>query len=77
MSYTGMGNDFKTYCRQLDQQLDLLVERIVGITLPESLDDLGNYLNRVKGPGEWDRSKRGKARTAVMFAASKYRDDLN
>jgi hypothetical protein len=76
LSYTGMGNDFKTYCRQLDQQLDLLVERIVVITLPESLDDLGNYLNRVKGPGKWDRAKRGKARTAVMFAASKYRDDL-
>ena len=74
LSNTGMGPDFRAYCRQLDQQLDRVVERIVNITLPKPLDDLGVHLNGLMGQTGWDRAKRGKARTALMFALSKYRE---
>ena len=75
LASSGLGSDFAKYCGQLDQALTKLIEKLLCGPLPTGLTRLGDYLkgfgNTPWEPGQWDN-----ARTAVMTAMSRYKNDM-
>ncbi len=76
LASAGLGNDFVQYCGQLEGKLaDLIKTQLVNASLPPRLARLGEFLGDL-GPWPWSNADLTKARTAVMTAISRYRDDV-
>ena len=76
LASAGLGNDFVKYCGQLEGKLaDLIKTQLLNASLPPRLTRLGELLGTF-GTWPWSNASLTKARTAVMTAISRYRDDV-
>ena len=76
LASAGLGSDFGGYCGQLERELSLLIEQLLVETLPDGLIRLGVFLQGLGKKTEWKSDQWRKARTAVMTAMSRHREDL-
>ena len=72
----GLGDNFGKYFGELEQKLTCLIDRLLKVALPPSLSDLGIFLNNVLDSSESKQKFLPKARTAVMTAISRHRQDI-
>ena len=75
LATAGLGSSFAGYCGNLDKALTPLIDQLRTAALPTQLEPLGNYLNAL-GDQPWEKGKWGKARTAVMTAISRHREQM-
>ena len=77
MAKAGHGKDLDTYCGSLDRKLTEVIDRILTHTVPSNLETLVKYLQSF-GPNrsDWDRQNLRRARTAVVTAISRYRQEM-
>lgn len=75
LSTAGLGSSFAGYCGDLEKALKPLIDQLRTDPLPTQLKPLGDYLIGL-GEQPWDSGKWGKARTAVMTAISRYREQI-
>lgn len=76
LASAGLGHDFAKYCGQLEGKLtDVIRTQLLNASLPPRLARLGDFLGNF-GPWPWGNANLTKARTAVMTAISRYRDDV-
>ena len=76
LALAGLGNDFGGYCGQLEQELTSLIAKILSTTLPQDLQPLSTFLNGLGEKSQWKQEHWKKARTAVMTAISRHREDM-
>ena len=76
LATTGLGNDFAKYCGGLDQLLTGLSDRVLSTSLPTQLGQLGSYLRGLGDRQTWNKDEWSKARTALMTAISRQRNDI-
>ena len=76
LATAGLGNDFAKYCGGLDQLLTGLSDRVLSTALPTQLGQLGSYLHGLGDRQTWNRHEWSKARTALMTAISRQRNDI-
>ena len=77
MAKAGHGKDLNTYCGSLDRKLTEVIDRILANVVPSNLETLVKYLQSF-GPhrSKWDKQNLRRARTAVVTAISRYRQDM-
>ena len=76
LASAGLGNDFGKYCGQLEGKLtDLIKNQLLNRPLPPQLTRLEDLLRNF-GAWPWDNTNLAKARTAVITAISRYRNDV-
>lgn len=77
MAKAGHGKDLNTYCGSLDRKLTEVIDRILANVVPSNLEPLVKYLQSF-GPhrSKWDKQNLRRARTAVVIAISRYRQDM-
>ena len=76
LAAAGLGLDFGKYCGALDQKLKCLIDQLLAKpSQQEHLTGLNDFL-RSLGAMPWDRGKLARARTAVMTAISRHREDV-
>ena len=76
LASAGLGNDFGGYCGQLEQELTTLIAKLTNADLPENLRPLSTFLNGLGENRQWKQAHWKKARTAVMTAISRHREDM-
>ena len=76
LATAGLGNDFAKYCGGLDQKLTGLIDRVLSAALPTQLGQLGLYLRSLGDRHTWHKDEWSRARTALLVAISRYRDDI-
>ena len=76
LASAGLGNDFGKYCGQLEQALSDPITKLISVDLPQSLHPLRKFLNGLGDKSSWKSQQWKKARTAVMTAISRYREDM-
>ena len=76
LASAGLGNDFGQYCGQLDQKLTRLIDELLGASLPDGLCRLGEFLDSLGDRSNWKSEHWARARTAVMTAVSRHREDF-
>ena len=76
LALAGLGNDFGEYCGQLEQELTSLITKLLGETLPQSLEPLSTFLSGLGDKNQWKQEHWKRARTAVMTAISRHREDM-
>ena len=76
LALAGLGNDFGGYCGQLEQELTSLIAKLLSATLPQNLQPLSTFLNGLGEKSQWKQEHWKKARTAVMTAISRHREDM-
>ena len=76
LASVGLGSDFGKYCGQLEQELGHCIDCLLAASLPNDLSRLGEFLNGLGEKSEWKRDQWRKARTAVMTALSRYRENF-
>lgn len=76
LATAGLGSDFGGYCGQLESALTDLIDQLVNAELPENLQPLGMLLNGLGERAQWNKEHWKKARTAVMTAISRHREDM-
>ena len=74
--YAGLGDDFGKYFGELERKLTCLIDRLLNVPLPPSLSHLGEFLNNLLDSSESKQKFLLKARTAVMTAISRHREDI-
>lgn len=72
----GLGNNIAKYCGALDRKLTCLVDRLLTVSLTGQLTRLGDFLQNLGKRDQWEKGQWAKARTAVMTAISRYREDV-
>ena len=72
----GLGNNIAKYCGALDKKLTCLVDRLLTVSLTGQLTRLGDFLQNLGKRDQWEKGQWAKARTAVMTAISRYREDV-
>ena len=72
----GLGNDFAQYCGALDQQLTSLIDRILVESNASEVVKLKQFLVGLGKKSQWGKEQWAKARTAVLTAVSRYREDV-
>ena len=75
LAFAGLGSDFAGYCGDLDGVLTDVIKKLLVAHLPPRLIRLGDYLNNF-GNLPWEPGKWARARTAVMTAISRYKEDM-
>ena len=77
MAKAGHGKDLDTYCGSLDQKLTEVIDRILTKRMAGNLATLDKYLQSF-GPhrSNWDKQNLRRARTAVVTAIKRYRQDM-
>ena len=77
MAKAGHGKNLDTYCGGLDKKLTEVIDRIFANGVPSKLEPLVKYLHSF-GPhrSKWDKQNLRKARTSVVTATSRYRQDM-
>ena len=75
LAFAGLGSDFAGYCGDLDGVLTDATKKLLAAPLPLRLIRLGDYLNGF-GNLPWEPGKWARARTAVMTAISRYKEDM-
>ena len=77
MAKAGHGKNLDTYCGNLERKLTDMIDRIRENTVPSNLETLVKYLQSF-GPhrSNWDKQNLRRARTAVVTAISRYRQDM-
>ena len=75
LATAGLGGSFARYCGDLDKALKPLIDQLRDVSLPTQLEPLGDYLMGL-GEQPWESGKWGKARTAVMTAISRHREQM-
>ena len=76
LASAGLGNDLGTYCGQLERALTCLITKLIDAHLPENLLPLGSFLSALGEKSEWKPKQWKRARTAVMTAISRYKEDI-
>ena len=76
LALAGLGNDFGKYCGQLEHVLTSVITKLLDSNLPENLHRLGIFLNSLGEKSEWKPEQWKMARTSMMTAVSRYREDL-
>ena len=77
LATAGVGSNFGAYVGQLDQCLTKLIDQLLSVSLPCSLDALGKFMHDLgNNRSEWSKEKLAKARVAVMTAISCYREEV-
>ncbi len=76
LAAAGLGSDFGKYCGALDRKLKCLIDLL--LTIPSQQGHLAGLHDFLKSLGKmpWDKGKLARARTAVMTAISKHREDI-
>ena len=70
----GVGNNFGTYCGQLDSQLTILIDKFLALAeIPAALQRLKDYLLEFGVREDWSTSQFAKARVATLSAVSLHR----
>ena len=72
----GLGNNIAKYCGALDRKLTCLIDRLLTVSLTGRLTRLGDFLQGLGKRERWEKGQWAKARTAVMTAISRYREDI-
>ena len=72
----GLGDDFGRYFGELERKLTCLIDQLCDVPLPPSLTQLGEFLTDLFGTNEPKHKLLPKARTAVMTAISRHREDI-
>ena len=75
LATAGLGNSFGRYCGQLDHELTLLIDAILSGSLPASLRPLHSFLDGLGVRNDWQKVHWARARTAVITAISRHRED--
>ena len=77
MARAGHGKNLDTYCGSLDRKLTEVIDRILADVVSSNLEPLAKYLQSF-GPHRtnWDKQNLRRARTAVVTAISRYRQDM-
>ena len=77
LATAGLGNDFAKYCGDLDRKLTAVIDQILAASLPDELSPLESHLHGLGGDRKaWDKPEWSQARTAVMTAISRHRDEM-
>lgn len=77
MAKAGHGKDLDTYCGSLDKKLTEVINRVLAEVVPRNLEPLVKYLQRFSPHrSNWDKQNLRRARTAVVTAISRYRQDM-
>lgn len=77
LAMAGVGGDFGRYCGELDKQLTIVVDKILGnLRLAAPLDKLFEFLNSLGDRKSWEAGQFGRARVAVLTAISRFGDDM-
>ena len=76
LALAGLGNDFGGYCGQLEQKLTSLIAKLLSTTLPQNLEPLRMFLSSLGEKSQWKQEHWKKARTAVMTAISRHKEDM-
>ena len=76
MASEGLGNDFIKYRGQLEQKLTCLIDQLLKESLPCSLRQLERFLKDLGERNRWKPQQWARARTAVMTAISRHREDI-
>ncbi|MDE3256987.1 MAG: AAA family ATPase [Gemmatimonadota bacterium] len=76
LATAGLGGDFAGYCGKLEQTLTDLIDHLLGASPPPPLDRLKDCLAGLGKRSCWKTEQWAKARTAVVTALSRYRDEL-
>ena len=73
----GLGNDFGKYCGGLDRKLTCLIDLLLNSSLTDRLLRLQDYLRDLGHRNEWGKDEWSKARTAVLTAISRYKEQMS
>ena len=76
LATAGLGSDFGKYCGELDRKLTDLIDQLLSASLSSPLNRLGDFLRELGKRNCWEKEQWAKARTAVMTAISRYREDV-
>ena len=76
LASAGLGNDFREYCGQLARELTPLIDKLRSESLTGRLIRLGDFLKNLGEKNPLQPDQLAKARTAVMTAVSRYREDI-
>ena len=77
MAKAGHGTDLDKYCGSLERKFKRPIDRILTNTVPSNLETLVKYLQSLGSTrSAWDPQHWQKARTAVVTAISRYRQDV-
>ena len=76
LASAGLGNDFRKYCGDMDRKLTCLIDQLLTVSLTGKLTRLGEFLKGLGNRKQWKKEQWSKARTAVMTAISRYREDV-
>ena len=76
LASAGLGTDFGRYFGQLERELTSLVDQLLASSLPANLAQLGAFLGTLGDRCQWKQQEWAKARTAVMTAISRYRENV-
>ena len=77
LASAGLGNDFAAYCGELDRKLKYMIDQLLEFTpLPDQLIRLGDFLRDLGPRNKWDKDRWSKARTAMVTAISRYRENI-
>ena len=76
LASAGLGNDLAQYCGQLERKLRCLIDQLLAQSPLPNLSRLVVFLNNLGQRRQWTHDQWAKARTALMTAISKYRDDI-
>ncbi len=76
LAAAGLGNDFTQYSGQLDRELKGVLDKLLASPLPDGLEELSRFLNRLGARSQGDKQQLAKARVAVMTAMSRHREDM-
>lgn len=77
LASAGLGNDFGKYCGELSRKLRCLIDKLLETSpLPNSLGQLEEFLRNLGDRSKWSKEEWPKARTAMMTAISKHRNDI-
>ena len=72
----GLGDDFERYFGEIERKLTCLIDQLCDVPLPPSPTQLGEFLTDLFGTNEPKHKFLPKARTAVMTAISRHREDI-
>ena len=75
LASAGLGNDFATYCGQLDRALRCFIDQLLNGSPPEQLCRLVEFFRGLGDRKTWEKGQWAKARTATMTAISLYGEE--
>ena len=76
LAEAGLGPDFVQYCGQLDRLLAKAADMIIGAMPSGKTAKLFEYLQEEKGEDGWSKEPLSRARTAVVIAIDRYREEM-